>query len=89
MLVALAGCSFELRAGGTGGVDADGDGPAIDGEPTIDTPDGIGDVAHVPAAIEDSFAATAAVTIANATITTGGGAPTIDVTLPPGAMLVS
>jgi len=85
----LAGCSFELR--GTldgGGADADPD-ALIDGSVTIDAADGIGDVAHVPAAIEDVFDATGHLAIVNATITTRSGtiAPTIDVTLPPGTSL--
>jgi len=81
-LVMASACSFSTTIG-------TGDGEAIDA-PGID--DGrIGDVAHVPAAVEDAFAATASVTIGNATIQTrsAGTAPMIDVALSTGASLTS
>jgi hypothetical protein len=90
LLAVLAGCSFQLQAAGDagGGADADPDATS-DGTMTIDADDGIGDVAHVPAAIEDGFDATGHLAIADATINTRSGtiAPTIDVTLPSGTSL--
>jgi hypothetical protein len=47
-------------------------------------------VTHVPSSVTDTFEGTALVTLADATIRTGGGAtpPTIDVSLPTGSRLI-
>lgn len=84
-LTVLAACSFSKNLSPGAGDDDPADAA------TPDTSDKLGDVAHVPQAVEDAFAATAAVTIADATIQTRatGMAPSIDITLPSGASLIS
>src|SRR6187549_761883 len=84
-IVLLGACSFSANVPATGDDDPPTDAPPDESD------QGIGNVAHVPKAVEDAFAATAAVTITNATIQTrtAGTDPSIDVALPGGASLIS
>src|SRR5690349_18167098 len=86
-LVVLSACTFSKNVSPGAGDDVE---PMNDAS-TVDASDELDDVAHIPKSVEDAFAATASVTITNATIETrsNGMAPAINVALPNGASLIS